>query len=81
MLISSKIHLHKVKRHVQNSKDFEFYLLGNTEPLKSFNQIMIYKIDRVALQMMPTFLIEQMLMVLTETNIERKSNLVMLSLK
>lgn len=33
---------------------------------------MIYKIDRVALQMMPTFLIEQMLMVLTETNIERK---------
>lgn len=55
--------------------------MGNTEPLKSFNQIMIYKIDRVALQMMPTFLIEQMLMVLTETNIERKSNLVMLSLK
>lgn len=33
---------------------------------------MIYKVDRVALQMMPTFLIEQMLMVLTETNIERK---------
>lgn len=49
-----------------------FYLLGNTEPLKSFNQIMIYEIGRVALQMMPEFLIEQMLMILTETNIERK---------
>lgn len=49
-----------------------FYLLGNTETLKSFNQIMIYEIGRVALQMMPEFLIEQMLMILTETNIERK---------
>lgn len=33
---------------------------------------MIYKIGRVALQMMLTFLIEQMLMILTETNIEWK---------
>lgn len=53
--------------------------MGNTEPLKSFNQIMIkpliHKIGKVALQMMPKFLIEQMLMILTETKIERKMGL------
>lgn len=36
---------------------------------------LICRIGKVALQMMPKFLIEQMLMILMETNIERKMGL------
>lgn len=55
---------------------FCFYLLGNTEPLKSFIiKPLIHKIHKIVLQLMLKILIEQMLMILMETNIERKMGL------